>query len=881
MSARWGRLSVSAVETTLSAKGCAFTTQVLYAATNVLLFLQAARIEWGLNNGYRKYLLGVARGCGQLVNLNLTILLLFSSRALSSFLRETDVRFILPLDHILPHYHSKIGIILFTMGAAHGIAQIVEYSLRFRWTLGITGGISEFVTAILICLALLLIVVSIIRSIRQKHYEYFYMMHIAGSWSSFALNLIHGQNRGRFTSWKWMVGPLIVYMMDRLMRVWRTRRSHIVIAKNTAGFHGPNVVSLRMQKLFHHEAGQYIEIRVPEISRWEWHPFTIASAPHETETRIYIKRAGSWTSRLYDLFSSRSNIEVTGDVEIHVRGPFGAPAQHVGEYDHVILIAAGVGATPFCSVTKNAQYLLENWMPQPESMFPSSPPDFFAESTVTNGHRPSNIDSNEAAPPPSVARPGSIDAANVPMFSSESDTLYTARDGLTHTESTSSDIQPVRTSPVPAQVPNDDSRTTTNATHQRFSNRVRKITRGATGGVEHTLIGSRGRSVEHMEALNSAYSAQQATETFHTSLNMLVGMNYGGSLTMVKGAQFRQILDDSKRIPPDTVTPERVAGMAVFRSPAFMFLLFMHSVTMTFVVLWMISLRMLNLGVAAALGQVSVTTPGMSLFNHSRILATIDLVLAVLLCILTILPMVIELREVGVFGRHGMEGLILAPIFVFGSVSNALDMMDRGLSVEVLKPLQVFALWPLTAAIVLFRLIRVIRERISGGLTGNRFKDMFSTKSLDFFWTSSTALDDAWILHELQECMDSSVVKLHRHLTQESERGIEELRMSQTERDITRFGRPEWTSVLDGIASNAKNSQVIGIFFCGPTQMSADIQKAATKAMRDSIMRGLQGGAFRELTEMFSEVVPDERSPTARCDSGCNIRFVFREENFS
>ncbi len=338
---------MSSTETTLSAHGCTFTFLALYVAANVLLFMRSARIEWERNTEYRKYLIPVARGCGQLVNLNLAILIAFASRSLTNFLRETAASIILPLDRILPVYHSYAGVIVFAAAAVHGIAQSAVYVISSPWSSGISGKTSVFITGMCLFVTMFIIAISAAHSLRQSHFEIFYIMHLGGSAATIALFILHGANRGKLTSWKWIVGPLSLYVMDRVMRTLRTRRSYLLVAKHSAGFHGPNVVKIRLPRLFHFEAGQYAELRVPEISRWQWHPFTMASAPHEEEMVFYVKVAGNWTNKLYNIFFSRDNLETPGDVEVHVRGPFGAPAQHVGEYDHVILVGAGVGALRF------------------------------------------------------------------------------------------------------------------------------------------------------------------------------------------------------------------------------------------------------------------------------------------------------------------------------------------------------------------------------------------------------------------------------------------------------------------------------------------------------------------------------------------------------
>lgn len=42
--------------------------------------------------------------------------------------------------------------------------------------------------------------------------------------------------------------------------------------------------------------------QVPAISRFEWHPFTITSAPEDSVISVHIRKAGDWTGDINDFF---------------------------------------------------------------------------------------------------------------------------------------------------------------------------------------------------------------------------------------------------------------------------------------------------------------------------------------------------------------------------------------------------------------------------------------------------------------------------------------------------------------------------------------------------------------------------------------------------
>ena len=54
---------------------------------------------------------------------------------------------------------------------------------------------------------------------------------------------------------------------------------------------------------FNFSPGDWVFIKIPEVARFEWHPFTISSAPevHDTFT-VHIRGVGEWTNRVYKYF---------------------------------------------------------------------------------------------------------------------------------------------------------------------------------------------------------------------------------------------------------------------------------------------------------------------------------------------------------------------------------------------------------------------------------------------------------------------------------------------------------------------------------------------------------------------------------------------------
>uniref|UniRef100_A0A8D3EBK8 NADPH oxidase 2 n=1 Tax=Scophthalmus maximus TaxID=52904 RepID=A0A8D3EBK8_SCOMX len=157
-------------------------------------------------------------------------------------------------------------------------------------------------------------------------------------------------------TWKWVVGPMILYVCERLVRFYR---SHQKVVVTKVVMHPSKTLELQMKKKgFRMEVGQYVFIQCPSISRLEWHPFTLTSAPEEDYFSAHIRIVGDWTQALYEACGGDKN--ETQDAwklpKVAIDGPFGTASEDVFGYEVVMLVGAGIGVTPFASILKSVWY---------------------------------------------------------------------------------------------------------------------------------------------------------------------------------------------------------------------------------------------------------------------------------------------------------------------------------------------------------------------------------------------------------------------------------------------------------------------------------------------------------------------------------------------
>lgn len=94
-------------------------------------------------------------------------------------------------------------------------------------------------------------------------------------------------------------------------------------------------------------AGQYITIKLPNLSPDEGKAYSISSAPHESLVRVTIKKMGTFSGALFSL--------QVGDT-ITTSAPYGFFYPEPDDLLPLIFVAGGIGITPILSIIKELAY---------------------------------------------------------------------------------------------------------------------------------------------------------------------------------------------------------------------------------------------------------------------------------------------------------------------------------------------------------------------------------------------------------------------------------------------------------------------------------------------------------------------------------------------
>ncbi|KAL7468432.1 hypothetical protein ACHAXS_008664 [Conticribra weissflogii] len=197
--------------------------------------------------------------------------------------------------------------------------------------------------AALICCVI--IFVTSISYVRRRFFNVFFWSHFAYIGFVVAVYL-HAKGARPF-----ILAAIVFYCCDKIVQFLshRSRQTTMFekVGTRTAHvrFEKPLLVALRK-----HHPGQYVFVNFPDLSRTEWHPFSIASGD-QPFIDLYIRALGDHTEKVVK-YAEECNASGK-QAFIRCDGPYGNLSFNYYRYGSLALVGGGIGITPIISILKN------------------------------------------------------------------------------------------------------------------------------------------------------------------------------------------------------------------------------------------------------------------------------------------------------------------------------------------------------------------------------------------------------------------------------------------------------------------------------------------------------------------------------------------------
>lgn len=190
---------------------------------------------------------------------------------------------------------------------------------------------------------------------RKRYHHHFQQLHLLGYLLAI-LGLLH------IPSLEWVAAPTIIlfieFYLSKRIRTYRRQP-----AKLTAITYDLLRLEIKRPKGLKIRPGHFIELRIPglfsdaseaEKQRTtvlcrEWHPFSLTGSRNDPDRLVLkIRAQGDWTYALGDKLKGLSEYHL----DVDIRGPYASPITHATRRKDWVMVAGGIGITPFLSLLR-------------------------------------------------------------------------------------------------------------------------------------------------------------------------------------------------------------------------------------------------------------------------------------------------------------------------------------------------------------------------------------------------------------------------------------------------------------------------------------------------------------------------------------------------
>ncbi|OBT94757.1 hypothetical protein VE01_06231 [Pseudogymnoascus verrucosus] len=382
----------------------------VFAAIHAMVFAFGL-MNYALKDNLQKgrdtfgFTFAIARAAALVLHFDIAVILFPVCRTLISLARKTPLNGIIQFDkNITFHKMTAWSIVFFSW--VHTIAHWNNFAqIAAKNNLGFVGFLlANFATGpgwsgYVMLIALMAMAITSMEKYRRANFERFWYTHhlfvifflfwsihgafcmIQPDFAPFCVS-IGSSAIGVFWQY-WMYGGYI-YLAERIAREIRGKHKTYI---SKVVQHPSNVCEIQIKKEHTKtQAGQYIFFCCPEVSLWQYHPFTLTSAPEEDYISIHIRMVGDFTKAVGKALgcevdrprggagAKKDASQVVGvnksspdanSVDpalrrvlprVYIDGPFGSASEDVFKYETAVLVGAGIGVTPFASILKSIWY---------------------------------------------------------------------------------------------------------------------------------------------------------------------------------------------------------------------------------------------------------------------------------------------------------------------------------------------------------------------------------------------------------------------------------------------------------------------------------------------------------------------------------------------
>ncbi|CAG8974055.1 hypothetical protein HYALB_00009556 [Hymenoscyphus albidus] len=200
--------------------------------------------------------------------------------------------------------------------------------------------------------------------LRTLAYELFLLFHIPVSIAYVGLLFWHCHNY--LTSWSYLWATVAIWCFSYFLRIFNVnwakpwRNSWLIGDEAAVTLMAENAIKVTIPTQMTWRPGQYVYLRMPAISIFESHPFTISSLCSEDfpseygdlyrDCTLVFRPFGGFTRKVLETAIVKGPFQT---YRAYLEGPYGGMQRELASFDTVILFAGGSGITAIVSQLLN------------------------------------------------------------------------------------------------------------------------------------------------------------------------------------------------------------------------------------------------------------------------------------------------------------------------------------------------------------------------------------------------------------------------------------------------------------------------------------------------------------------------------------------------
>ncbi|XP_031379062.1 ferric reduction oxidase 7, chloroplastic-like [Punica granatum] len=269
----------------------------------------------------------------------------------SALLRLVDIPF-----ERAARYHVWLGHLTMLLFTLHGLLYVIAWAMQGTLLEEITSwqasDTSNFAGVIGLSVGLLMWVTSL-PPVRKMQFEVFFYTHQL--YIVFVIFFAMHVGDYFFT---FACGAIFLFLLDRFLRFCQSRRTVNVISATRLPC---GIIKLVLSKpaSLRYNALSSIFLQIRELSWLQWHPFSVASSPLDGKNHlsVLIKVSGEWTAKLdRNMLDNKETCDqnettfLPPKITASVEGPYGHEFPYHLSYENLVLVAGGIGISPFFAI---------------------------------------------------------------------------------------------------------------------------------------------------------------------------------------------------------------------------------------------------------------------------------------------------------------------------------------------------------------------------------------------------------------------------------------------------------------------------------------------------------------------------------------------------